>query len=434
MLIHYPALFGYFEADDFLWVIHHCPQDGLSAITGSWGLGTAWRPITRLSFLVDAAVFGWTAWPWHAVNLALHATNAVLVTALARQVELRRNDALLAGALFAALPMDWENVDWISGRTGELCLMFLLPATIFWLRYSQGHGGLACACLCLAAAMLCYEPAAVLPLALLAGALALPSRRRVARSLGWLALAAAAVWSIRWLLLGTMRVATDVATPHYALNLIWDIVRLGAHAWRDFGPVCFTALAGLLGYGLWRQRSRRFVACGLVAAVALYLPFTPVAGFTERFLYLAGVPFVAALMASLIPIPWGRAAGWLFLIVFAVQAHAQAEGFRAAGSLTRKILARIRAIPDDGANVVFDQVPTHDGPYYLLWANLRDAVAAVRPARGFAETTDYLLWHPDLLHRSLTEKTHVYVWRPTLEGFEEVPLKTWQARYRVESQ
>ncbi len=434
LLIHYPALAGYFEADDILWVIHHTTQDGVSAITGSWGLGTAWRPITRLSFLLDADLFGWTAWPWHAVNLALHAGNAVLVACLARQASLGRADALLMAALFAALPLDWENVDWISGRTGELCLMFLLPAAIFWLRHVQGGGGLGCACLCLALAMLCYEPAAILPLALLAGAPAVPgrpSRRRVARALAWLVLTVMVVWAVRWALLGTARVATDLATSHYVPNLVWDLLRLGAHAWRDFGPLCFVALAVAIGCGMWRPQSRRSVACGLAAAGALYLPFTPVAGFTERFLYLAGVPFAAALLASLAPWRWGRAAAWVFVAGFALQAHAQAEGFRAAGDLTRRILADIRAIPDDGANLVFDQVPTHDGRYYLLWANLSDAASAVRPAGGFVTTTEYLRWHPALLHRALTEKTHVYVWRPAMADFGEISVRSWQGRYHL---
>jgi hypothetical protein len=434
LLIHYPALGGYFEADDFLWVIHHSVHDAVSAITGNWGLGTAWRPITRLSFLVDAVLFGWTAWPWHAVNLALHAANAMLVACLARQAGLRRADALLTAALFAALPLDWENVDWISGRTAELCLFFLLPSTIFWLRQIRGQGGMGPACLFLALAMLCYEPAVILPLALLAAApvLAWPaSRRRLAQSLAWLAVTGLAVWALRWVLLGTLRVGTDVAAAHYLPNLGLDCLRLGDHAWRDFGPAGLLAVTAILAIGLWRQQTRRLAACSLLAAGALYLPFTPVAGFTERFLYLAGVPFAAALMASLAPLRWGRAIACLLIAAFALQAHAQAQGFRAAGDLTRKILADIKAIPDDGANLVFDQVPTHDGPYYLLWANFDDAAAALRRARGFMTTSDALLWHPALLRHALTDKTHFYVYRPATSDFAEITRADWRARHGI---
>jgi hypothetical protein len=68
-------------------------------MTGSWGLGTAYRPITRLSFLLDARLFGWNALPWHAVNLALHALNAVLLAKLVGDCGAGRRDALLAGAV-----------------------------------------------------------------------------------------------------------------------------------------------------------------------------------------------------------------------------------------------------------------------------------------------------------------------------------------------
>ena len=433
LAVHYPALGAYFEADDFLWVIHHDWRDGIDALTGNWGLGVAWRPLSRLSFVLDARLFGWTAWPWHAVNLAVHAGNAMLVACLARQAGVGRGDALLTACLFAALPLDWENVDWISGRTGELCLLFSLASAIFWARYVRacgGPAGLPGACVCLGLAMLCYEPAAVLPLALLAATPMLGgiARRRAAASLGWLCLTSGVLWGVRWALLGTPGVATDVAAAHYMPNLGFDLLRMVAHGWRDFGPPALAAVCAIVTSGLWQVRSRRPVACCLVAAGALYLPFTPVAGFTERFLYLAGVPFCAALVAALAPFQWGRAAGCLLVAVFAWQAHGQAQGFRAAGDLTRRLLAAVRAIPDDGANLVFDRVPTHDGPYYLLWANFGDAAAAVRPAAGFMTTTEFLLWHPDLLHRALTGHTHFYTYVAAPVGFAEIPAAVWRAR------
>ena len=430
-LTHAPALCAYFEADDFLWVIHQSRHDALSALTGSWGLGTAYRPVTRLSFLLDARLFGWTAWPWHAVNLGLHAANAIVLTGVARQAGVQQRDAFLAAALFAVLPVDWENVDWISGRTGLLCLLFLLCTVRFWLRFLQGSQGLAASCCFLALAMLAYEPACVLPLGLLLSSLVLRwEGRRLVVSLAALAGTASFVWLLRWAVLGTAGVATDVAAPHYWTNLAWDSVRMAAHAWRDFGTLGFVGVIGALASGLAARRTRRIVLSLLVAALALVLPFTPVAGFTERFLYLASAPLAAALIAAVAVRPWGRPACMLLIALCAWRSHAQADGFRHAGDLTRLMLSHIKAIPADGDNLVFDGVPTHDGRYYLLWANFEDAVAALRPARGFAATTEWVLRNRDLCTRALTEPTHFLVY-DNAGGFIDETRAAWAARNGV---
>ena len=432
VLVFSPALSAYFEADDFLWLIHASWHDGTQALTGNWGLGVAWRPITRLSFLLDARLFGWNAWPWHAVNLGLHALNAVLLAVLAGQAGAARRDALLAAALFAVLPLDWENVDWISGRTGSLCLSFLLGAAIFWFR-----ARLWPACLCQALALLCYEPAVILPLALLAlvpvaGADA-PARRRLLAGIAALAGTAAAIWLLRWLLLGSAKLATDVTGRHYFPTLGFDVLSLGAHAWRDFGAIGFIAVAILLGRGLYSRRCHLGVACLLAACAALYLPFTPVAGFTERFAYLATAPLACALALSASSWRGGRVALCMLAVLFAIRSHAQAEGFARAGDLTRAMLAAITAIPDTGSNLVFDGVPTHDGPYYLLWANFEDSVAALRPSAHFAATSEWVLRMPDLLRRTATEATRYYEFDAATRGFRPLPAVQWRARHGVAS-
>ncbi len=424
-LIHFPALHAYFEADDYVWLLHAAPHDARQALTGSWGLGTAYRPITRLSFLLDARAFGWTAWPWHAENLILHAANATLLSRLARQAGARAAPALLAGAAFAAMPLDWENVDWISGRTGLLCLFFLLAATLTWRRALQTDThtwrALAPSCACLALSMLCYEPAFILPLALLTASPLIPApKRRIGASLAALAITAACVWLLRWALLGTPSIAIDVASTQALPNLAWDALRLAAHAWRDFGWAGFLILAALLASGLAARASRRAVACLLLAAVALYLPFAPVAGLTERFLYLATAPLALALVHAAWPRAWGRAALCLLIPLCALRSHSEARGFRHAGDLTRAMLAGIAAQPRDGSNLVFFGVPTHDGPYYLLWANFEDAAAAIRPGPGFAATVEWVRRNPPLLRRAQTQPTRFLAYDAATGGFSDM--------------
>jgi hypothetical protein len=432
--IHGPALFGYFEADDVLWVIRDGWADGWHAMTGNWGLGVAYRPITRLSFLLDAKCFGWHAAPWHAENLALHALNATLLAALARRSGARVRDALLIAGLFAALPLDWENVDWISGRTGLLCLAFLLAEALFALRALLQGAAMWPACLCQAGALLCYEPAAIAPLVLLAAAQALPGAlppRRVASNFAALAATTAALWALRTVLLGTVAVATDIAGRWYPLNAAHDVLSLGAHLWRDLGWASCLAAAALLAAGLGDPSRRRRIVWLLAASLALYLPFTPVAGFTERFAYLAGAPAAAALAVAALSWRWGRPALCLLVLLFGLRAHAQAIGFRHAGDVTRRMLAAIAAIPDDGSNLVFVGVPTHDGPYYLLWANFEDAVAAIRPAAGFAATAEWVLRTPDLLRRARTQPTRFYAYDPRGLSFTKLPRDTWLQTHRI---
>jgi hypothetical protein len=163
----------------------------------------------------------------------------------------------------------------------------------------------------------------------------------------------------------------------------------------------------------------------LAAALALYVPFTPVAGFTERFSYLAGAPAAASLAMAALSWRWGRPALCLLVVLFGLRAYADAAGFRHAGDVTRRMLAAIAAIPDDGSNLVFVGVPTHDGPYYLLWANFEDAVAARRPAAGFAATAEWVLRVPKLLRRTRTEPTKFYAYDNAQSSFIPLQPAAW---------
>jgi hypothetical protein len=335
--------------------------------------------------------------------------------------------------VFAVMPLDWENVDWISGRTGLLCLGFMLGAAIFWRRTPRGWWHAAPACLCQALALLCYEPALILPAALLVLVPALARgavpRRRLVKAAAALAASAALVWLLRTVLLGSAKLATDVTGPHYVATLGHDILSVGAHVLRDFGAVAFAALVALIVTGLLGTRYRRIIAWLLVCGVVLYLPFTPVLGFTERFAYLATAPLAVALMVSARSWRWGRPALCGLAVMFAVRSHAQAEGFAHAGDITRIMLTRIAAIPADGRNLVFDGVPTHDGPYYLLWANFEDAVAAWRPAPGFAATSEWVLRMPDLRRRALRQDTLFLSYDAAGVRFVPLSRAAWCARH-----
>lgn len=64
------------------------------------------------------------SWPFHALNVALHAAVTLLVFALALRLGAARPVALVAAALFAVHPVHVEPVDWIVGRAELLAALF----------------------------------------------------------------------------------------------------------------------------------------------------------------------------------------------------------------------------------------------------------------------------------------------------------------------
>jgi tetratricopeptide (TPR) repeat protein len=95
-------------------------RQGLSWDGVRWAFGTFavanWHPLAWLSHLLDVQLFGLDAGAHHAVNVALHALNAVLLfAALARLTGSTWRSALVA-ALFAVHPLHVESVAWISER------------------------------------------------------------------------------------------------------------------------------------------------------------------------------------------------------------------------------------------------------------------------------------------------------------------------------
>jgi tetratricopeptide (TPR) repeat protein len=105
---------------------------GLTADAVRWCLrgphGGNWHPLTSLSHVIDVELFGLAPRGHHAVSLALHAANAVLVLlVLAGWSGAWWRSAVVAG-LFALHPLRVESVAWVSERKDVLCAFFFLLA------------------------------------------------------------------------------------------------------------------------------------------------------------------------------------------------------------------------------------------------------------------------------------------------------------------
>ena len=99
-----------------------------------------YRPATTLSFMLDGELFGHVDAPegHHAVNLALHFANALLVLLIARRLMPdSRGVALIAAAIFAVHPLATEAVTYLVGRSDELAAIGILAGLLFHLRATR---------------------------------------------------------------------------------------------------------------------------------------------------------------------------------------------------------------------------------------------------------------------------------------------------------
>lgn len=117
---------------------------GLSVRGMAWafGFGTdpatdGWFnwPLTWLSHMADASVFGMWAGGHHAVNVFFHAVNTVLVLLLAQRLGLTLPGALFASAIFAVHPAQVESVAWVSERKTVLCACLMLLSMLAYVRW-----------------------------------------------------------------------------------------------------------------------------------------------------------------------------------------------------------------------------------------------------------------------------------------------------------
>jgi tetratricopeptide (TPR) repeat protein len=170
-------------------------------------LGESWRPLVQVSYAATHVLFGFTPAAYHALNVALHAANALLVYALALQAARLwlpqrrcRLFAAAAGLIFAAHPLHSEAVAYVWGRSSSICAFFCFGSLLF-LMLAHGEDSaaqrrflFACAVASGLMAWKSKEEAIALPV-LLAGFLWLSDRKLAAVAA---ALVPGALLAARW--------------------------------------------------------------------------------------------------------------------------------------------------------------------------------------------------------------------------------------------
>ena len=395
-VVYLPSLRNGFVWDDNLHV-----QENLTL--RSWeGLGRIWLdptalpqyyPLVHTTFWVEYHLWGLEALGYHAVNVLLHALNAVLVFLVLRRLGLR--GALAAAALFAVHPVMVESVGFIMERKNVLSTAFYLLALLAYLRFDPLTGlsapapgtargrnwrMYALSLLLFLAALLSKTVACTLPVSILVLGWwkqgRIPRRRLLAVTpmiaLG-LALGLMTVWlevhhvgasGQEWNLGATERVLLAGRAPWFYLGkLLWpaDLIFIyprwdlsAAIWWQYLYPA---ATVGVLA-GLWLLR-RRIGRGPLAAAVFFGVTLFPALGFlnyypmrysyvADHFQYLAA-PGIFALAAGIAAglmarRPRAARAGLAFLGVLlaglGTLSWAQQEEYRSNETLWRATLAR----------------------------------------------------------------------------------------------
>ena len=101
------------------------------------GYSNNWHPLTWLSLMLDATLFGSGAGGPHFVNLLFHAANTVLLFLLLGRITGAFWRSALVAGLFALHPLHVESVAWISERKDVLSAFFGLLALICYSCYAK---------------------------------------------------------------------------------------------------------------------------------------------------------------------------------------------------------------------------------------------------------------------------------------------------------
>lgn len=379
VLTYLPALRNGFIWDDDDHLTQNravAARDGLRKI---WTSPTVARyyPLTLTSFWAQRRFWGLNPMPYHAVNIALHAANAVLVFVLLRKLNVR--DAWVAAALWAVHPVNVESVAWVTELKNTQSALFFFLALLCFLQFErqQRSSRYALSLLCFTAAVLSKPSTVVLPLVLLL--LAWWQRGRVRRQdfvraapFFGLALAMSVLTIIEqrsevagpgldWSLSFTERlILAGKALWFYAGKLVWPAPLMfvyprwiiNADSLLSLAPL---AAAVVLGFVLWRYRAHAWSRAALFGLGYSLIALLPVLGFfdiyyfrysfvADHFQYLAGLGVVALVSAGGAVIVRQRAARSLLavvaLTVLAVMSWRHNGVFRDDETLWRDTMAK----------------------------------------------------------------------------------------------
>jgi tetratricopeptide (TPR) repeat protein len=145
ILVYLPALdAGFITFDDGEYVSHN-PRvlTGLTWSNVAWAFQTRyfanWHPLTWLSHMLDAELFGDQPAGHHFTNVLIHAMSAIVLMRLLHAMTGAVWRSAVVAALFAWHPLHVESVAWVSERKDVLAGLLWLLTVAAYLKYARAH-------------------------------------------------------------------------------------------------------------------------------------------------------------------------------------------------------------------------------------------------------------------------------------------------------
>lgn len=134
--------FSFIHYDDPEYVFENIRvQQGLTINNIRWALTTThfsnWHPLTWMSHMLDAQLYGNNPGQQHFVNVLLHILNTLLLFNLFRKMTGNTLPSALVAGLFAVHPLHIQSVAWISERKDLLCGLFFFLTLSNYCNYSK---------------------------------------------------------------------------------------------------------------------------------------------------------------------------------------------------------------------------------------------------------------------------------------------------------
>jgi len=131
-----PAIESGFIWDDDRYVTANpllAAPDGLYRIWFSTDSPSQYFPLVYTTFRAEYQLWGLNPAGYHAVNVAIHCINALLLWLILRRLSIP--GAWLASAIFALHPVQVESAAWITERKNTLMLLFSLLSILCWVKF-----------------------------------------------------------------------------------------------------------------------------------------------------------------------------------------------------------------------------------------------------------------------------------------------------------
>jgi tetratricopeptide (TPR) repeat protein len=133
---------GFVNYDDDLYITEVAAvQAGLTRESVGWAFttfhGANYFPLTRLSWMLDAELWGLSPAGFHATSLALHVANVVLALIVFTELSGSLAVGAFTAGVFALHPLHVESVAWAAARKDVLSGLFWLLALLGYQRWAR---------------------------------------------------------------------------------------------------------------------------------------------------------------------------------------------------------------------------------------------------------------------------------------------------------